>query len=126
VTNVNTQCAREERLSVHIPQERLEASRFDGLTVLVLDRAGREIPVYIPPNYVEGFRQAVAQGGSGGGIKPTGLPDWEPDPNRQNPAPIYRVPSPAIETAPCPTGTMKQDDGTCLTTSNTYGGYPRP
>ena len=125
VTNVNTQCAREERLSVHIPQERLDASRFDGLTVFVLDRAGREIPVYIPPNYVEGFRQAVAQGGSGGGIKPTGLPYWESDSNRQNPAPIYRAPRPAIETAPCPTGTMKQDDGTCLTTSNTYGGYPR-
>ena len=125
VTNVNTQCAREERLSVHIPQERLDASRFDGLTVLVLDRAGREIPVYIPPNYVEGFRQAVAQGGSGGGIKPTGLPYWEPDPNRQNPAPLYRAPQPAIETAPCPVGTKKQDDGTCLTTSSTYGGYPR-
>jgi len=60
VRNVDVQCAREEMLSIHIPQERLDAARFDGLTVLVLDRQGQEVPVYVPPNYIEGFRQAVS------------------------------------------------------------------
>ena len=48
-------CAREENLSVHISYDRLEAALDTGLTIFVLDRDGQDIPVYIPPNYIEGF-----------------------------------------------------------------------
>jgi len=58
--HVSTRCAREETLTLHIPEERLDAARFDGMTVLLLDRQDREIPVFIPPNYIEGFRQAAS------------------------------------------------------------------
>lgn len=57
--SVSQRCAREENLSIYIPRERLDAARYDGLTVLVLDRDGKDIPVYIPPNYIEGFRHTV-------------------------------------------------------------------
>ena len=121
VRNVDVQCAREEMLTVHIPQERLDAARFDGLTVLVLDRAGQEIPVYVPPNYIEGFRQAMDGRAA-------------PDVSYQEPGgsapitrgPVYQEPRPyTIESAPCPVGTTKQADGTCLQGgSPVYGGYP--
>ncbi len=121
VRNVDTQCAREEMLTVHIPQDRLDASRFDGLTVLVLDRTGQEIPVYVPPNYIEGFRQAVS-----GRVTPD--VSYE-TPRQSSPVtrePIYQDPRPrSIESAPCPVGTTKQSDGTCLQGGSTiFGGYP--
>lgn len=63
-------CAREDRLTLFIPEERLEAARFDGLTLIVRDvtvnqRNGQvtvydERPLYIPANYIEGFRMAAA------------------------------------------------------------------
>ncbi|WP_371397035.1 hypothetical protein [Fretibacter rubidus] len=56
----DTRCIREEKVTLHIPQERLDAARFDGLTIILLDSAGAEVPVYLPPNYIEGFRQAVS------------------------------------------------------------------
>ena len=49
---ISSQCAREEVLSFHIPQERLAAARFDGMTIVILDQAGYELPVFIPPNYI--------------------------------------------------------------------------
>lgn len=52
-------CVREESVTLHIPQDRLDAARFDGLTLVVIDNAERDIPIYIPPNYIEGFRQAA-------------------------------------------------------------------
>ena len=58
---VSYRCVKEERLTVHIPQERLDAARFDGLTVMMVDNAGRETPVFVPPNYVEGFNRAAYQ-----------------------------------------------------------------
>ena len=116
VRNVDTQCAREEMLTVHISQERLDAARFDGLTVLVLDRAGSEIPVYLPPNYVEGFRQAV------NGRAAPNVSYQKP----QMAAPVYQAPRPSTkDSAPCPVGTTQQSDGTCLQGGTvTYGGYP--
>jgi len=57
--SVSQRCAREENLSVYIPRDRLDAARYDGLTILALDRDGKDIPIYIPPNYIEGFRQTV-------------------------------------------------------------------
>jgi hypothetical protein len=54
-------CLKEERLSIHIPAERLDAARFDGFAVILIDNAGEEIPVFVPPNYVEGFRRASGQ-----------------------------------------------------------------
>ena len=53
--SVSHKCARDENLSLHIPRERLEAARYEGLTVFVIDRLGQDIPVFIPPNYIEGF-----------------------------------------------------------------------
>ena len=108
---ISIQCAREEVLSFHIPQDRLEAARYDGLTVIVLDRTGYELPVFIPPNYIEGFRQAAA---------------YHNTPQRpQVVAPfVHQQPqqqAPLRQTAPCPAGTILQSDGSCLTP-----GYPRP
>lgn len=60
---VNARCVKEETLIVHIPQERLDAARFDGFAVILLDRDGREMPVFVPPNYVEGFRKATGRSG---------------------------------------------------------------
>jgi hypothetical protein len=64
-------CAREDQLSVFIPNDRLEAARFDGLTLILRDvtfdpKTGQttvyeERPLYIPPNYIAGFRLALAQ-----------------------------------------------------------------
>lgn len=116
---VSAQCAREEKLSLHIPQARLDAARFDGLTVLVLDRSGHELPVFIPPNYIEGFRQASA----GSQVK---RPSYTPSSPTYTP-PTYSVPGySAPRTAPCPSGTTPQTDGTCLagSGSGSYLGYP--
>jgi hypothetical protein len=55
----SARCVREEKVTLHIPQDRLDAARFDGLTIIMLDQAGAEVPVYLPPNYIEGFRKAV-------------------------------------------------------------------
>lgn len=75
---VNARCVKEETLTVHIPQERLDAARFDGFAVILLDRAGREIPVFVPPNYVEGFRKAVGHSG----LSKRSAWDTEPTPPR--------------------------------------------
>lgn len=64
-------CAREDRMTLFIPNERLEAARFDGLTIIVRDvsynpRNGQttvydERPLYVPGNYVQGFLIARAR-----------------------------------------------------------------
>ena len=59
---VRSRCTKEETLTVHIPQDRPDAARFDGLVIVLIDNAGTEQPVYIPPNYIEGFRQASTSG----------------------------------------------------------------
>jgi len=53
-----TGCIKEERITLHISAERLEAARFDGLSIALLDQNGDDIPLYIPPNYIEGFSKA--------------------------------------------------------------------
>ena len=58
----NYRCVREETVTLHIPQERLDAARFDGMTLVVVDNADRDVPVYLPPNYIEGFRLAMGRG----------------------------------------------------------------
>ncbi len=50
-----TQCVKEERLTLHIPADRLAAAKFDGLSIALLGRDSQDIPLYLPPNYVEGF-----------------------------------------------------------------------
>lgn len=117
--NVANHCAREEKLSVHITQDRLDAARFDGMTVIVLDRAGYELPVFIPPNYVEGFRQAVAPTQSKSSSY-SASSYWEkssyPVEGIENSAPFYPTePS-------CPAGSSLQNDGSCL--AGGYTGYP--
>lgn len=58
---VSSRCAKEESLTLHIPADRLDAARFDGLVVILLDRNGKDLPVFVPPNYVEGFRLATGR-----------------------------------------------------------------
>lgn len=70
---VSYRCMKEEKLTVHIPQDRLDAARFDGFAILLMDNAGREVPVFVPPNYVEGFRQAAGMTGTQSGIRERGL-----------------------------------------------------
>jgi hypothetical protein len=70
VVSSHRDCAREDQLVLFIPNDRLEAARFDGLTLILRDvtydpRTGQttvydERPLYIPPNYIEGFRIATA------------------------------------------------------------------
>lgn len=65
-------CAREDQLILFIPNDRLEAARFDGLTLMLRDTTFDpsinqttvydERPLYIPPNYIEGFQIAKRQG----------------------------------------------------------------
>lgn len=56
--SVRYRCVREENLTLHIPSEHLQAARFEGMTVLIMSRDGQETPVYIPPNYIEGYQKA--------------------------------------------------------------------
>ncbi len=126
IRSVDVDCAREETLSVFIPAERLQAARFDGLTILALDNGGREYPIFVPPNYIEGFRLAT-----GGEFLSSTSVSKRPSPAYQAPVyqepryqePVYNNPNAnsRIE-APCPTGSVKQPNGTCLLTT---GQYPR-
>ena len=134
VTSSAIDCAREDKLRVFVSNERLDAARFDGLTLIALDAQGHETPVYIPPNYIEGFRLAAS-----GRIRPQGYQsrgqqsqDYSsqnsPSQGYQSQQPYSGVPvqvqppSRRIEAAPCPSGTSKQPDGTCLQTR--VQGYP--
>jgi len=70
VVSSQRDCTREDQLVLFIPNDRLEAARFDGLTLILREvtydpRTGQttvydERPLYIPPNYIEGFRIATA------------------------------------------------------------------
>jgi len=144
VTSRSVDCAREDKLRVFVSNERLEAARFDGLTLIALDAQGGETPIYIPPNYIEGFRLAASgrirpqgyqshnngthgyqtqgyqtQGSQSQGSQSQGYQSRQP----YSGVPVQvQPPARAIEAAPCPTGTSKQPDGTCL--QNTVSGYP--
>ncbi len=109
VSSTSVDCAREDKLRIFIPNARLDAARFDGLTLIALDAQGGETPIYLPPNYIEGFRMAAT-----GRVRAQG---YQPQP--QNTTPQYGTPLPRarIEAAPCPAGTTKQADGTCLQVS---------
>ena len=115
VTSHSVDCAREDKLTVFIPNARLDAARFDGLTLVALDAQGGEAPIYLPPNYIEGFRLAAT-----GQVRPQGAST-----GAQRHAPSISNPTfqNGIEAAPCPVGTSKQADGTCLQSGGT--GYPR-
>ena len=56
---VGGQCAVRESVGVFVPWERVDAARFDGLSLAMEDRDGREVSVWVPPNYIEGFRLAT-------------------------------------------------------------------
>ena len=56
---VGGQCAVRESVGVFVPWERVDAARFDGLSLAMQDRDGREVSVWVPPNYIEGFRLAT-------------------------------------------------------------------
>lgn len=72
VVSARRNCAREDQLRLFISQDRLDAARFDGLTLIVRDitvdpRTGQttvydERPLYIPPNYIAGFQLAQTDG----------------------------------------------------------------
>lgn len=71
VVSSQRDCALEDQLVLFIPNDRLDAARFDGLTLILRDvtydpRSGQttvydERPLYIPPNYIEGFRLATSR-----------------------------------------------------------------
>jgi len=115
VTSHSVDCAREDKLTVFIPNARLDAARFDGLTLVALDAQGGEAPIYLPPNYIEGFRLAAT-----GQVRPQGFSAGGQTHPQSSGVPEIRN---GIEATPCPTGTSKQPDGTCLQ-SGEYG-YPR-
>ena len=115
VTSHSVDCAREDKLTVFIPNDRLDAARFDGLTLVALDAQGGEAPIYLPPNYIEGFRLAAT-----GQVRPQGNLSAPPQQSPPIGTPIFRD---RVEPAPCPAGTSKQPDGTCLQ-SGSYG-YPQ-
>jgi hypothetical protein len=117
VSSRSVDCAREDKLRVFIPIERLDAARFDGLTLIAFDAQGGEAPIYLPPNYIEGYRLAAS-----GRVRPQGISSI---PQYGAPAVSQPVtlPSQMIEAAPCPAGTTQQANGTCLQTSGTFG-YP--
>ncbi len=116
VRSVDVDCAREEMLSVFIPNDRLSAARFDGLTLLALDGRGQEYPIFIPPNYIEGFQLAAK-----GGFSPSaGRILSSTDPSQRS-GPRYAAPvQPNVTAAACPAGTSKQADGSCMIVSNRY------
>jgi hypothetical protein len=114
VSSRSVDCAREDKLRVFIPNDRLDAARFDGLTLIAFDAQGGETPIYLPPNYIEGFRMAAT-----GRVRPQGVQSAPQTITPQYTAPIQRH---RIEAAPCPTGTTKQADGTCLQIGTR--GYP--
>ena len=119
VSSRSVDCAREDKLRVFIPNDRLDAARFDGLTIIAFDAQGGETPIYLPPNYIEGFRMAAT-----GRVRPQGSQSAPQTVTPQYSGPQYSTPVPGnrIEAAPCPTGTLKQVDGTCLQTGSV--GYP--
>lgn len=93
----NYRCVREESVTLHIPQERLDAARFDGLTLVVVDNADQDVPIYLPPNYIEGFRQATGRSSyiapSSGAVSPPAAyqsPDYN---SQRSNAPIYNEPT---------------------------------
>lgn len=112
VSSRQVDCAREDKLRVFISNERLDAARFDGLTLIALDGQGQETPLYLPPNYIEGYRLAAS-----GQVRPQGINKAPPSLSLESPA--IRT---TIEPAPCPSGTSKQPNGTCLQLG--LGGYP--
>lgn len=56
---VRTRCAREESLRVFVPKERLDDAEYRGLVLYLRPRAGREEALFLPPNYVTGFKLAA-------------------------------------------------------------------
>ena len=118
ISSRSVDCAREDKLRVFIPNDRLDAARFDGLTLIAFDAQGGDTPIYLPPNYIEGFRMAAT-----GRVRPQGLQS-APQTPPQISTPQYGAPLPrrTIEAAPCPSGTSKQTDGTCLQIGTV--GYP--
>lgn len=117
VSSRSVDCAREDKLRVFIPNDRLDAARFDGLTLIALDSQGGETPIYLPPNYIEGFRMAAT-----GRVRAQGVQSQPQYTSPQYNAPQYTQPQNRIEAAPCPSGTTKQADGTCLQVGAV--GYP--
>ena len=106
-------CAREEALSLHISRDHLEAARYEGLTVFVIDRLGQDIPVYIPPNYIEGFT-STAFGPSRSYQEPKSYqePPTYQDPSFQQPnGPLPQDPSLQPRIYGDPSGGYPQSDG---------------
>jgi len=135
LTSVSVQqdCIREELLSVHIPAERLEAARFDGLTVLALDRQGQELPIFIPANYIEGLRLAISGQYDDRlmrleGQPPLSTPQGQSQSFSQQATPQNSLPSritPNGLIASCPAGTVyQQSNGTCLLNPELISGGP--
>ena len=56
---VSYRCAREESLRIFIPRDRLDVAEQNGLTLYLRPKVGREEAVYLPRNYITGFKLAA-------------------------------------------------------------------
>ncbi|MBL4870357.1 MAG: hypothetical protein JKX72_05335 [Robiginitomaculum sp.] len=56
---VSYRCVREESLRIFIPRDRMDNAEQNGLTLYLRPKVGREEAVYLPRNYITGFKLAA-------------------------------------------------------------------
>jgi len=127
ITSVQTDCTREDLLSVHISGDILEAALNNGLTLIAHDQYGQELPIFIPANYISGLSLALSgqydnQLSRLDGRPPLTAPQGSFQSAPQNSVPSTTTPNGII--ASCPAGTVYQpSNGTCL--QEPVGAYPQ-
>ena len=56
---VRYRCVRQESLRVFVPKDRLDDAEYRGLVLYLRPQVGREEAVFLPPNYIAGFKLAA-------------------------------------------------------------------
>lgn len=56
---VRYRCVRQESLRVFVPKQRLDDAEYRGLALYLRPQVGREEAVFLPPNYIAGFKLAA-------------------------------------------------------------------
>ncbi len=86
--SVSYRCIREESLRVFIPKDRLNIAEQRGLVLYLRPQTGREEALFLPPNYITGFKMA-AYSPEGVGLAIQGAPaDFsKPAARTQSPVP---------------------------------------
>ncbi len=90
--SVSYRCVREESLRIFIPKDRLNIAEQRGLVLYLRPQTGREEALFLPPNYITGFKMA-AYSPEGAGLAIQGAPvDFsKPATRTQNPVPAPRT-----------------------------------